>query len=104
MIEESSEKPIYNEPIKSENSNGINIYLLRLLDLDRLSITQSRQKQEEKDELLYILDIFVAEIKGGDSSKIRLAYLAYYYALKPYRKILNNLKEITENLIENKII
>ncbi len=87
-----------------ETASGINIYLLRLLDLDRLSITQSRQKEEEKDELLYILDIFVSEIKGGDASKIRLAYLAYYYALRPYRKIQNNLKEITENLMENKII
>lgn len=100
----SDEKPIIEPTTKVDNSSGINIYLLRLLDLDRLSITQSRQKEEEKDELLYVLDIFVSEIKGGDASKIRLAYLAYYYALKPYRKIQNNLKEITENLIENKII
>ena len=78
--------------------------LIRLLDLDRLSIKQSRQKSEEKDELLYILNVFSTEIKGGDQSKIKLSYLAYYYALRPYRKIQSNLKEITEILMEEEII
>ena len=78
--------------------------LIRLLDLDRLSIKQSRQKNEEKEELLYVLDVFSKEIKNGDASKIKLSYLAYYYALRPYRKIQSNLKEITEILMEGEII
>ena len=78
--------------------------LIRLLDLDRLSIKQSRQKHEEKEELLYVLDVFSQEIKNGDASKIKLSYLAYYYALRPYRKIQSNLKEITEILMEGEII
>ena len=81
-----------------------NMTLLRLLDLDRLSIKQSRQKDEEKEELLYVLDVFTSEIKDGDKSKIKLSYLAYYYALRPYRKIQTNLKEITEILMDEKII
>lgn len=78
--------------------------LIRLLDLDRLSIKQSRQKTEEKEELLYVLNVFSNEIKDGDASKIKLSYLAYYYALRPYRKIQSNLKEITEILMEEEII
>lgn len=72
-----------------------NMRLIRLLDLDRLSIVQSRLSKEDKNELLYVLNLFVDEIKKGDSEKINLAYLAYFYALKPYRRVQNNVKEIT---------
>ncbi len=81
-----------------------NTTLLRLLDLDRLSIKQSRLKEEEKEELLYVLDVFSTEIKGGDADKVRLAYLAYHYAIRPYRKLPTNIKEITEILMEEKVI
>mgnify|MGYP003289355781 CR=1 FL=1 len=81
-----------------------NTTLLRLLDLDRLSIKQSRLKNEEKEELLYVLDIFLSEIKGGDTDKVRLSYLAYYYALRPFRKLPTNVKEITEILMQEKVI
>ena len=73
----------------------MNTRLIRLLDLDKLSIVQSRISKEDKNELLYVLDLFINEIKKGDSEKINLAYLAYFYALKPYRRIQNNVKEIT---------
>ena len=73
----------------------INTRLIRLLDLDRLSIVQSRLSKEDKNELLYVLNLFAEEIKKGDSDKINLAYLAYFYALKPYRRVQNNIKEIT---------
>ena len=79
------------EPLKLTT----NARLIRLLDLDRLSIHQSRISKEEKNELLYVLNLFVDEIKKGDSEKINLAYLAYFYALKPYKRIRNNVKEIT---------
>lgn len=95
-------KEVLNEIENSKPFN--NMTLIRLLDLDRLSITQSRQKDEEKEELIYVLDVFAKEIKNGDKSKIKLSYLAYYYALRPYRKIQSNLKEITEILMEEKII
>ena len=110
QIHEDTEE-LSNEEIKVENVTekvavGVNssTTLIRLLDLDRLSIKQSRQKDEEKEELLYVLDIFAQEIKGGDHARIRLSYLAYYYALRPFRKVKNNLKEITEILMENKIV
>lgn len=73
----------------------LNTRLIRLLDLDKLSVVQSRISKEDKSELLYVLDLFINEIKKGDSEKINLAYLAYFYALKPYRRIQNNVKEIT---------
>ena len=105
--EVEEEKVIVQETEKEPEERKLfnnNTTLIRLLDLDRLSIKQSRQKSEEKEELLYVLDVFASEIKDGDADKIKLSYLAYYYALRPYRKILNNLKEITEILMEEKII
>ena len=110
-IKETEEEVVEVKEIKQEKIEtskpklfNNNTTLIRLLDLDRLSIIQSRQKEEEKEELLYVLNVFTSEIKDGDSSKIKLSYLAYYYALKPYRKIQTNLKEITEILMEEKII
>lgn len=111
-IKEPEEEKIEIKEVVKEVSKGATkpklfnntTTLIRLLDLDRLSIKQSRQKSEEKDELLYILNVFSTEIKGGDPSKIKLSYLAYYYALRPYRKIQSNLKEITEILMEEEII
>ncbi len=106
-IKEVEEKVVVNEPVKEvEESKTINnnTTLIRLLDLDRLSIKQSRLKNEEIEELLYVLNVFSSEIKDGDASKIKLSYLAYYYALRPYRKIQTNLKEITEILMTEQII
>lgn len=72
--------------------------ILRLIDLDKLAVTQSRTGKDEKAELLYVLDLFSCEIKKGDPERINLIYLAYVYALRPYRKIKTNVKEITETL------
>ena len=81
-----------------------NITLLRLLDLDNLAINQSKLRSEDKDELIYVLNIFAESIRANDDEKIKLAYLAYYYAMRPYTKIKSNLKSITHILIEKEII
>ena len=74
-----------------------NIY--RLLELDKLAITQSHTSREDKEELIYVLEIFTKKLNEGDKEKISLAYLAYYYALRPYKKIKTNLKDITDILL-----
>ncbi len=69
--------------------------LVRLIELDKLSVTQSRLSKEEKNELFYVLELFESEIKKGDAERINLAYLAYVYAIKPFKRVKNNVKEIT---------
>ena len=90
-----SEKTETQEETSLQAKLPTNLRLIRLLDLDRLSIVQSRLSKEDKNELLYVLNLFADEIKKGDSEKINLAYLAYFYSLKPYRRVQNNVKEIT---------
>ncbi len=97
-IEPTSPKTAESEEAVETLKLPTNMRLIRLLDLDRLSIVQSRLTKEDKNELLYVLNLFADEIKNGDSEKINLAYLAYFYALKPYRRIRTNVKEITSIL------
>ncbi len=78
--------------------------LRRLIDLDKLSISQSRLSDDEKEEMRYVLGVFENEIIGGDKEKIKLSYLAYYYAMRPLKKVKNNVKTITEILIENELL
>ena len=78
--------------------------LRRLLDLDKLSIAQSKLSSDDKEELRYVLNILEEEIKGGNAEKIKLSYLAYYYAMRPYKKVKNNLKTITEILINLELL
>lgn len=78
--------------------------IYRLLELDRLAITQSHSSHEDKEDLLYVLDIFNDKLYEGDKEKITLAYLAYYHALRPYKKIKSNLKGITDILLEMGIL
>ncbi|MBO5888628.1 MAG: hypothetical protein J6Q58_00635 [Clostridia bacterium] len=76
----------------------------RLIDLDKLSITQSRLSDDEKEELRYVLGVFEDEIIGGDVDKIKLSYLAYYYAMRPFKKVKNNIKTITEIFIKAELL
>ena len=78
--------------------------LRRLIDLDKLAVSQSRLSDDEKDELRYVLNVFEEEIKIGDKDKMKLAYLAYYYAMRPLKKIKNNVKSITEIFIKQELL
>ena len=90
----------------SINSNKNDDYatLRRLIDLDKLAISQSRLSEDEKEELRYILNVFEDEIKFGDKAKMKLAYLAYYYALRPLKKVKTNVKAITEIFVKSEIL
>ncbi|MBO5926717.1 MAG: hypothetical protein J6Q38_04095 [Clostridia bacterium] len=108
-----NEKVTFNKQIEKENDTKYSIIfdksadyatLRRLLDLDKLSITQSRLSDDDKEELRYILSVFEEEIKGGNVEKIRLAYFAYYYAMRPLKKVKNNLKTITEIFIKAELL
>ena len=104
------EQPIENnidkQPKFSIVSNKTDDYatLRRLIDLDKLAISQSRLSEDEKEELRYVLNVFEEEIKGGDKEKMKLSYLAYYYAMRPLKKIKNNVKAITEIFINQELL
>lgn len=76
----------------------------RLIELDRLAINQSKLTNDDKEELTYVLSTFKNYVEDGDSEKIKLSYLAYYYAFKPFKKVKNNLKAITDILYVNGIL
>lgn len=78
--------------------------IYRLLELDKLAITQSHVSREDKEELIYVLEVFTTKLNEGDKEKISLAYLAYYYALRPYKKIKTNLKDITDILLNMEVL
>lgn len=78
--------------------------LRRLIDLDRLSIIQSRLSEADKEELEYVLKLFEDELKCFDKEKIKLSYLAYYYCMKPFKKVKSNLREIAEILIRQELL
>ena len=78
--------------------------IYRLLDLDKLAITQSHTSRDDKEELIYVLELFNKKLLEGDAEKICLAYYAYYFALRPYKKIKSNIREITDILLEMKIL
>ncbi len=78
--------------------------LVRLLDLERLSVKDSRISQADVAELMYILDLFEAKIREKDNEKIKLIYLAYLYAVRPFKKLKSNIKRITEILMEEQVI
>ena len=78
--------------------------LFRLLELDKLAITQSHVSKEDKEELIYVLSNLNRYLLEGDAEKIALSYMVYYYALKPYKKIKTNIKDITEILVNKKIL
>ena len=78
--------------------------ILRLLDLDRLAVKESRLSSADTQELIYVLDRFEEKLKEKDKEKISLIYLAYLYAVRPFKKLKTNVKRITELLIEEQII
>lgn len=78
--------------------------ITRLIELDKLAINQSKLASDDKEELLYVLSTFKNYVDGGDPEKIKLSYLAYYYAFKPFKKIKNNLKAITDILYMNGVL
>ena len=104
------ETPSYEEIEKPEkysiitNKNEDYATIRRLIDLDKLSIAQSRLSDDEKEELRYVLSVFEDEIIGGDIEKIKLSYLAYYYAMRPLKKVKNNIKTITEIFIKAELL
>lgn len=78
--------------------------IIRLLDLDRLAVQESRLSSSDTHELMYLLDLFEEKIREKDKEKIRLIYLAYVYAVRPFKKLKCNIKRITEIMMEEKII
>lgn len=78
--------------------------LVRLLDLERLSVKDSRISQADVSELMYVIDLFEEKIREKDKEKIKLIYLAYLYAIRPFKKLKSNIKRITEVLMEEKVI
>lgn len=96
------EKPEKYSIITNKNEDYATIR--RLIDLDKLSISQSRLSDDEKEELRYVLGVFEDEIIGGDVDKIKLSYLAYYYAMRPLKKVKNNIKTITEIFIKAELL
>ena len=78
--------------------------ILRLLDLDRLAVKESRLSGADTQELIYVIDRFEEKLKEKDREKISLIYLAYLYAVRPFKKLKTNVKRITELLIEEKIV
>ena len=86
------------------NKASLPVTLIRLLELDGLSVRTSRISKDEKEDLLYVIDLFTEIIRTKDNEKIKLCYLAYYYAFKPYKKIKTNISDITEILRKEEII
>ncbi len=99
--EEEPENPqveqITNNKVDFKNQE---LTLLRLLDLDKLAINQSRASEDEKKDLYYVHELFVEQIKNGDAEKIKLSYLAYYYAMNSLKKVVLNIKDITKILAD----
>ncbi len=105
------EEPLeYKEGEKIESQEKHNNYenslatLVRLLDLDRLAVRDSRLSSSDVQELMYLIDLFEQKIREKDEEKISLIYLAYLYAVRPFKKLKTNIKRITEVLMEEKVI
>jgi hypothetical protein len=105
------EEPLeYEEGVKVEQQEKPSSYenalatLVRLLDLDRLAVRDSRLSSSDVQELMYLIDLFEEKIREKDSEKISLIYLAYLYAVRPFKKLKTNIKRITEVLMEEKVI
>lgn len=94
-------KAVESNDLAFENSLST---IIRLLDLDRLAVKESRLSSSDAQELEYVLNIFEEKIREKDKEKIHLIYLAYVYAVRPFKKLKCNVKRITEILIEEKII
>ncbi len=106
------EEPLeYKEDVKTETQsekpssyeNSLST-LVRLLDLDRLAVRDSRLSSSDVQELMYLIDLFEEKIREKDNEKISLIYLAYLYAIRPFKKLKTNIKRITEVLMEEKVI
>ncbi len=97
------EQPIIGDDLNAKKAS-LPVKIIRLLELDGLSVRSSKISKDEKEDLLYVLDLFTEIIRTKDAEKIRLCYLAYYYAFKPYKKIIINLQDVTEILRSEEII
>ena len=104
-LELSSSKTVIEKAVEKVGSfeNSISM-ILRILDLDRLAVRESRLSSADTQELLYVIDVFESKLKEKDEEKISLSYLAYLYAVRPFKKLKTNVKRITEILMEEKII
>ena len=78
--------------------------ILRLLDLDRLAVKESRLSSADTQDIIYVIDLFEEKLREKDKEKISLIYLAYLYAVRPFKKLKTNAKRISEILIEEQII
>lgn len=112
-----TQKPVEEEPLEINTAKVIedavekvssfetNLKTIhRLLDLDRLAVKESRLSSADTQELIYVLDRFEEKLFEKDKEKISLIYLAYLYAVRPFKKLKTNVKRITELLIEEQII
>ncbi len=100
-VESATKEDVIPSDIKSAN---LPVTMLRLLELDTLAVRSSRISKDEKEDLIYVLKTFSEVVRGKDSEKIKLCYLAYYHAFRPYKKIKNNLAGITELLKGENIV
>ena len=110
-------KPVEEEPLEINNQKIIEdavekvgsfentiSTIRRLLDLDRLAVKESRLSVADTQELSYLINLFEEKLNEKDKEKISLIYLAYLYAVRPFKKLKTNIKRITELLIEEGII
>ena len=107
--EKEVQEPVFKSEVESAIL-GVSTFenavatIIRILDLDRLAVKESRLSSADTQELLYVINIFENKLKEKDKEKISLAYLAYLYAIRPFKKLKTNVKRITELLIEEKVI
>lgn len=103
-LEINSQKIIAEAVEKVGNFENTISTIHRLLALDRLAVKESRLSGADTQELIYIIDLFENKLREKDKEKISLIYLAYLYAVRPFKKLKTNVKRITELLIEEEII
>ena len=112
-----TQKPVKEEPLEINTQKRIEeavekvgsfentiSTILRLLDLDRLAVKESRLSNADVQELSYVIDLFEKKLREKDKEKISLSYLAYLYAVRPFKKLKTNVKRITELLMEEEVI
>ncbi|MBQ6922957.1 MAG: hypothetical protein IJQ66_07710 [Clostridia bacterium] len=72
----------------SEKSYGESIKAIRqmLLD-DKIKVKNSSYKDEEKESLTLIIDMFASAVESGDKDALLYSYTAYKYMVKARRKM-----------------
>ena len=103
-VQNDVQKPIVKHVETNATFENSLSTIIRLIDLDRLAVKESRLSSSDTQELEYVLKIFEEKIREKDKEKIHLIYLAYVYAVRPFKKLKCNVKRIAEILMDEKII